>query len=217
MQGIKCRGYSGHFVTIQYIVVMMQNWNSVLCLCVAWHKTVGRSRKSSAEMRRKMKHRIVQVFYGSGKGKTSAAIGQAIRAASLGQKVTIIQFLKGKDAEEFCYLEKLEPDIRLFRFEKWEGRYDKLLESQKKEEIKNFLNAFNFAKKVIDTGECDVLILDEVLGLIDLDILSVEDIISLIDLREDYERLVLTGRMLPKTIAAHADVISKIDLEKDNY
>ena len=162
-----------------------------------------------------MDHRVVQVFYGPGKGKTSAAIGQAIRAASLGQRVTIIQFLKGKDAEEFCYLEKLEPDIRLFRFEKSEGTYDNLLESQKKEEVKNLINAFNFAKKVIDTGECDVLILDEVLGLIDLDILSVEDIISLIELREDYERLVLTGRMLPERIAEYADVISKIDLEKD--
>lgn len=162
-----------------------------------------------------MEHRIVQVFYGSGKGKTSAAIGQAIRAASLGQRVTIIQFLKGKDAEEFCYLEKLEPEIRLFRFEKWEGRYDGLLESQKKEEIKNLINAFNFAKKVIDTGECDVLILDEILGLIDLGILSSEDIISLIELRDDYERLVLTGRMLPEEIAEYADVISKIDLEKD--
>ncbi|MBR1740694.1 MAG: cob(I)yrinic acid a,c-diamide adenosyltransferase [Lachnospiraceae bacterium] len=162
-----------------------------------------------------MDHRVVQVFYGPGKGKTSAAIGQAIRAASLGQRVTIIQFLKGKDAEEFCYLEKLEPDIRLFRFEKSEGTYDNLLESQKKEEVKNLINAFNFAKKVIDTGECDVLILDEVLGLIDLDILSVEDIISLIELREDYERLVLTGRMLPERIAEYADVISKSDLEKD--
>ncbi len=162
-----------------------------------------------------MDHRIVQVFYGSGKGKTSAAVGQAIRSASLGQKVTIIQFLKGKDIEEFGYLEKLEPDIRLFRFEKSDGTYDELLASQKKEEIQNIRNGFNFAKKVIDTGECDVLILDEVLGLIDLDIVSVEDILALVDLRDDYGRLVLTGRTLPEKIAERADIISKIDLEKD--
>ena len=163
-----------------------------------------------------MQERVVQVFYGTGKGKTSAAIGQAIRAASLGQKVAIIQFLKGKDAEEFGYLEKLEPDIRLFCFEKCPGTYDELLESQKKEEIKNIINGFNFAKKVIDTREYDVVILDEVLGLIDLGILSVEDIIQLITLRADYGRLVLTGRMLPAEIAGYADVISKIALEKDN-
>ena len=71
-----------------------------------------------------MGKRIVQVFYGPGKGKTSAAVGQCIRAASLGQSVIIIQFLKGKDAEEFNFLERLEPDIKLFRFEKSEESYD---------------------------------------------------------------------------------------------
>ena len=95
-----------------------------------------------------MGKRIVQVFYGPGKGKTSAAVGQCIRAASLGQSVIIIQFLKGKDAEEFNFLERLEPDIKLFRFEKSEESYDSLLPSQKKEEQQNILNGFNFAKKV---------------------------------------------------------------------
>ena len=68
---------------------------------------------------------------------------------------------------------------------------------------------------MIDTGECDVLVLDEVLGLLDFDIVSVEDIINLIKLKDDYCRLVLTGRDLPKEIAEYADVISKIELEKD--
>ena len=54
-----------------------------------------------------MSQRIVQVYYGSGKGKTSAAVGQCIRAAGLGQSVIIIQFLKGKDAEEFSFLNRL--------------------------------------------------------------------------------------------------------------
>lgn len=162
-----------------------------------------------------MDRKIVQVFYGAGKGKTSAAVGQCIRAASLGQSVIIIQFLKGKDAEEFNFLERLEPDIKLFRFEKSNGSYDELPDSQKKEERQNILNGFNFAKKVIDTGECDVLVLDEVLNLLDWDIVSAEDIIHLIQLKDDYCRLVLTGRRLPAEIAEHADVISKIELEKD--
>ena len=147
-----------------------------------------------------MGKRIVQVFYGPGKGKTSAAVGQCIRAASLGQSVIIIQFLKGKDAEEFNYLERLEPDIKLFRFEKSEESYDSLLPSQKKEEQQNILNGFNFAKKVIDTGECDVLVLDEVLGLLDFGIIEVSDIIKLIELRDDYTRLVLTSLNLKKMI-----------------
>ena len=163
-----------------------------------------------------MGKRIVQVFYGPGKGKTSAAVGQCIRAASLGQSVIIIQFLKGKDAEEFNFLERLEPDIKLFRFEKSEESYDLLLPSQQKEEKQNILNGFNFAKKVIDTGECDVLVLDEVLGLLDIGLIEVLDIIKLIELRDDYTRLVLTGRNLPEELREYVNIISKLDLEKDD-
>ena len=163
-----------------------------------------------------MGKRIVQVFYGPGKGKTSAAVGQCIRAASLGQSVIIIQFLKGKDAEEFNFLERLEPDIKLFRFEKSEESYDLLLPSQQKEEKQNILNGFNFAKKVIDTGECDVLVLDEVLGLLDIGLIEVSDIIKLIELRDDYTRLVLTGRNLPEELRENVNIISKLDLEKDD-
>ena len=163
-----------------------------------------------------MGKRIVQVFYGPGKGKTSAAVGQCIRAASLGQSVIIIQFLKGKDAEEFNFLERLEPDIKLFRFEKSEESYDLLLPSQQKEEKQNILNGFNFAKKVIDTGECDVLVLDEVLGLLDIGLIEVSDIIKLIELRDDYTRLVLTGRNLPEELREFVNIISKLDLEKDD-
>ena len=163
-----------------------------------------------------MGKRIVQVFYGPGKGKTSAAVGQCIRAASLGQSVIIIQFLKGKDAEEFNFLERLEPDIKLFRFEKSEESYDLLLPSQQKEEKQNILNGFNFAKKVIDTGECDVLVLDEVLGLLDIGLIEVSDIIKLIELLDDYTRLVLTGRNLPEELREYVNIISKLDLEKDD-
>lgn len=162
-----------------------------------------------------MNQRVVQVYYGTGKGKTSAAVGQCIRAASLGQSVIIIQFLKGKDAEEFNFLERMEPDIKLFRFEKEKESYDSLLASQQKEERQNILNGFNFAKKVLDTGECDVLVLDEVLGLIDLGIISSEDIIQLVQMRDDYCKLVLTGRNLPQELENYVDIVSKIDLEKD--
>lgn len=162
-----------------------------------------------------MNQRVVQVYYGTGKGKTSAAVGQCIRAASLGQSVIIIQFLKGRDAEEFNFLERMEPDIKLFRFEKEKESYDSLLASQQKEERQNILNGFNFAKKVLDTGECDVLVLDEVLGLIDLGIISSEDIIQLVQMRDDYCKLVLTGRNLPKELQNYVDIVSKIDLEKD--
>lgn len=161
-----------------------------------------------------MNKKIVQVYYGSGKGNTTAAVGQCIRAASLGQEVIIIQFLKGRDAEEFSFLKRLEPDIKLFRFEKEQDFYLNLTREQQEEEKRNILNGFNFAKKVIDTGECDMLVLDEILGLVDFGIITVQDIIHLIELRQDYYKLVLTGHHLPKELIDYVDIISRIEQEK---
>lgn len=161
-----------------------------------------------------MNKKIVQVYYGDGKGKTTAAIGQCIRAASLGHDVIVIQFLKGRDAEEFSFLNKLEPNIKLFRFEKYNEYYCDLSKEEQQEEKQNIMNGLNFARKVIETGECDTLILDELLGLIELEIIEIADVIKLIQLRDDYYKLVLTGNVLPEGLVEHVDMISKIEAIK---
>jgi cob(I)alamin adenosyltransferase len=158
--------------------------------------------------------KIVQVYYGDGQGKTTAAVGQSIRAASKGLRTIIIQFLKGCDTEEFSYIQKLEPDIRLFRFEKSEVCYSDLSEEEQEEERKNIINGFNFARKVLNAGECDMLVLDEVLGLVDLGIITVSDIINLIDMKEDYYKLVLTGMHMPEELVEYADLISLVEQQK---
>lgn len=158
--------------------------------------------------------KIVQIYYGNGKGKTTAAMGQSIRAASKGLRTIVIQFLKGKDSQEFSYLKKLEPDIKLFRFEKAEEYYGDLLPEEQEEERKNIINGFNFARKVLNAGECDMLVLDEVLGLVDLGIITIDDIISLINLREDYFKLVMTGLNMPPELEEYADMISLIEQKK---
>lgn len=157
-----------------------------------------------------MGERLIQIYYGKGKGKTTAAIGQCIIAASKGQNVIIIQFLKGKEKEEFSFIEKLEPNIKLFRFDKALVGYADLNDEEKKEEKINILNSFNFARKVIETGESDVLVLDEVLGLIDFGIVLVQDIIDLISSKADYQRIILTGQNMPKELYDYADWISEI-------
>lgn len=154
--------------------------------------------------------REVQVYYGSGKGKTTAAVGHCIKEASLGHQVIIIQFLKGRNTDELGFLVKLEPDIKLFRFEKEEAFYLDLPEDKKLEEKKNILNGLNFAKKVIETGECDLLVLDEVLGLIDLGIITEDELISLIELRDDPYKLLLTGQSLSPRLLEYVDVAAEI-------
>ena len=160
--------------------------------------------------------RIVQIYYGNGKGKTTAAMGQSIRAASKGLRTIIIQFLKGKDSQEFSYLKKLEPDIKLFRFERADEYYGDLLPEEQAEERKNIINGFNFAKKVLNAGECDMLVLDEVLGLVDLNIITIQDIIDLINMKEDYFKLVMTGLNMPPELEQYADMISVIEQKKGN-
>lgn len=152
----------------------------------------------------------VHVFYGNGQGKTSAAIGQCIKEASMGHQVIVIQFLKGKDLDEFSFLVKMEPQIKLFRFEKETEPFCSLSLEAQEEEKKNIRNGFNFAKKVVETGECDLLVLDEVLGLIDYDIITAEDIINLINLCNENHKIILTGKNLPTKLVNHVETISEI-------
>ena len=156
----------------------------------------------------------MQVYYGLGKGKTTAAVGQCIRAASLGYEAIVIQFLKGRDAEEFSYLKRLEPEIKIFRFEKEKEYFDELPKEIQNEEKKNILNGFNFARKVLETGECDMLVLDEVFGLVEYGIITVEDIINLIQLKDDYYKLVMKGQNLPPELEPYIDMISFIEQKK---
>lgn len=71
-----------------------------------------------------MNRGLVQVYCGGGKGKTTAALGQGIRAASQGKSVIIIQFLKRKNEEEIDFIRRLEPEIKLFRGMRYRSRQE---------------------------------------------------------------------------------------------
>ena len=121
-----------------------------------------------------------------------AAIGRAVQAAVEGKRVVIIQFLKGKGLGDSDFLRRMEPEIKLFRFEKSDGNFVELPEEKKQEEIQNIRNGIGFAKKVLTTGECDLLILDEVLGLVEKDIITEDDLKALLECRGDTD-VILTG------------------------
>jgi cob(I)alamin adenosyltransferase len=157
---------------------------------------------------------VVQAIYGEGKGKTAAALGKSIQAVSHGKKVVFISFLKGKKLAECKCLEKLEPDIKIFCFQKENDYFDNLTFERKEEERFNLLNGFHFANKVVDTGECDVLVLDEVLGLIDLDMISIQDLYKLIEHCAGKVDLIITGKYLPKELLQHIDYASEINRVK---
>ena len=155
----------------------------------------------------------IQVYYGEGRGKTTAALGTAIRETSLGKSVIFIQFLKGKNWTNIQFMERLEPEIRFFRFEKADEFYEHLSAEEKKEESQNIINGFHYAKKVLTTGECDVVVLDEVLGLVDAGIITGVDVDDLLAEKADHVDVIMTGRVLKDEFRSHADEIYAISAE----
>lgn len=152
----------------------------------------------------------VYIYSGDGRGKSPAALGRAVQTAAAGGRVVLIQFLKGKGLEDSEFLKRLEPDIKVFRFEKSCENYEELSQERKQEEISNIRNGIGYAKKVLCTGECDLLILDEVLGLVEKGILCTEDLKNLLDCRNSTD-IILTGINLSDDICVLADEVSKIE------
>lgn len=160
----------------------------------------------------------IYIYSGDGHGKSPAALGRAISMACQGKNVVIIQFLKGRGLEDSEFLRRMEPEIKLFRFEKSEGNFAELSEEQKTDEIINIKNGLNFAKKVLCTGECDLLILDEVLRLIDNGIITVEDLKSLLDMRSDEAMdVIMTGNTVNEEVFVLADEVTKLQSIKGKW
>ncbi|MBQ5426603.1 MAG: cob(I)yrinic acid a,c-diamide adenosyltransferase [Pseudobutyrivibrio sp.] len=159
-----------------------------------------------------MEKGTIQVYYGNGQGKSAAALGNAIRFASQGKKCIIIEFLKSETNTD--YFEKLEPEIKLFRFERSKDGFENLTEEQKEEEKINILNGLNYAKKVLGTGECDLLILDEFLGVLDEGIIDEEDIISALESKSLITNVILTGQNMSQGLFKIADNVLKLESEK---
>ena len=153
---------------------------------------------------------LVYIYAGEGRGKSPAALGRALQAAMEGKNVVIIQFLKGNSMKSKDFLRRMEPEIKLFCFEKSQESYEDLSEEKKQEAIANIKNEMNFAKKVLVTRECDLLILDEVLRLVEKKIVTAEDLKALLDCREEAD-IILTGCKADGEICALADEISWIE------
>ena len=156
-----------------------------------------------------MERELTEVYCGNGKGKTALAIGQSLREATQGKSVIVIQFLKGREKRALDFLQEvIDLDFKIFRFEKSDVNFDELPEDKKQEEILNIKNGLNYAKKVLSTGECDLLILDEVLGLLDTEIVSVEDIRELMTLKNEDMDLILTGLYQARELWDQADEVT---------
>jgi cob(I)alamin adenosyltransferase len=157
---------------------------------------------------------LVQVYTGNGKGKTSAAFGLALRAAGRGLRVYIVQFIKGGfDYGEMYVVDKV-PNVTLKAFGR--GKFV-TAKPPDREDIKLAKEALEFARKVVKSGECDVVILDEINVALNLGLIGLGDVLMLIKARPVHVELVLTGRSAPEEIVQLADLVTEMKEVKHPY
>lgn len=153
---------------------------------------------------------LVEIYMGDGKGKTTAALGQAMRSAGCGLKVYMVQFLKSGKTGEIESSIRLFPEFQIFRFEKQRGFFWTLNDAEKQELKGEIEKAFNFCMNVAANNECDVLILDEIMGVLQNKLLPVEKVISLINNKPKTMEIIMTGRAAPQEIIDMADLVTEM-------
>ena len=157
---------------------------------------------------------LVIVITGNGKGKTTAAFGQALRAIGQGYKVFVLQFMKGRKYGEFIAAEKYLPHltIRMSGLDSFVMR-----DNPAAIDIELAQKGLDMSKKVIKSGKYDMVILDEINVALDFKLIALTEVIELINNKPSNLDLILTGRYAPPEIIELADTVSEIKEIKHHY
>jgi cob(I)alamin adenosyltransferase len=161
---------------------------------------------------------LVLVNTGTGKGKTTAALGTALRAAGHGKKVLILQFIKGSwKTGELKIMKRLKPEIDMIQLGKgFIDIEDGRLKITRKDRD-NAVRSFRLAREKIISGCYDLVILDELINLIAYGMIDTEEVIKLIEDRPVGMDLVLTGRGAPDELINIADTVTDMQEVKHAY
>ena len=156
-----------------------------------------------------MKQSCIHIYCGDGKGKTTAAVGLAVRCAGRGNKVLLVQFLKSRDSGELYSLAKL-PDIEVMR-----GKESKKFTFQMNEEEKHALliehnKMFEHVLAKIKNGGYSLLILDEVIGALNAKVFEMPKLIEFLRHKPENLEVVLTGRNPAPELVEIADYVSEM-------
>lgn len=158
----------------------------------------------------KLNRGYVQVYTGNGKGKTTAAIGQGVRAVGNKYTVYMIQFLKGGKTGELESIKSLHPYFQIFRFEKSRGFFWNLNDDEKRELKEEIQKGYEFALEALKGNKCDLLILDEIMGAISNNLVTEEQVLALIDSKPENTELIMTGRNVPESIIERANLVTEM-------
>ncbi|KAG0512065.1 MAG: cob(I)yrinic acid a,c-diamide adenosyltransferase [Nitrosopumilaceae archaeon] len=157
-----------------------------------------------------MEKGLVIVYTGGGKGKTTAALGMALRAVGHNQKICIIQFIKGSwHYGELNSLKRLEPEVELVRMGKgFVGIIDD--KSPREEHEKIAKEGIKVSKEKIQSKKYDIIILDEVNYAVNLGLIELNDVLDLIKTKPSELNLVLTGNHVKSEIIEEADLVTEM-------
>jgi len=150
----------------------------------------------------------LQVYTGNGKGKTTAAVGLAFRAAGHGFKTYIAQFLKGQPTGEIEAAKKLDPLIRIEQFGR-EG-FITVTDGPGDEDVSRAKAGLARALEAMLSGDFRIVVLDEVNTAVHFKILPEKDVLDFIDRRPAAVELVLTGRYAPASFIDRADLVTEM-------
>ena len=157
---------------------------------------------------------LVIVITGNGKGKTTAAFGQALRAVGQGYKVLVVQFMKGRKYGEFIAAEKYMPHLTIKRF----GLDSFVMrDNPATVDIKLAREGFEFAKKSIAGGKYNMVILDEINVAVDFKLVDLKQVVEIIKNKPPALDLILTGRYAADEIIRLADTVSEVKEIKHHY
>ncbi len=158
---------------------------------------------------------LVQVYTGDGKGKTTAALGLALRALGHGWRAAFFQFLKGGGRTgEAVAAAKLRPELTFAQY----GTGALIIgRPPTPEEIRLAREGLAAARTVLAEGGADLVVLDEIAAAVNLELLSEGEVAAAVKCRAPGVEVVLTGRDMPAGLLALADLVSEIKAVKHPY
>lgn len=147
----------------------------------------------------------IQVYTGNGKGKTTASLGLALRACCAGERVYMLQFLKGQDYAELKAPDYL-PNFTIRQF----GLPHFVFGNPTEDDKAMAREGLQQAEEVIHSGDYDLVILDELNNAVMMDLIDVQDVLDLMDKKPEQVELVITGRYAREEIIEKADLVTEM-------
>lgn len=156
-----------------------------------------------------MEQGMIHIYCGDGKGKTSAAVGLAVRAAGCGKKVLFARFLKNEESGELAVLDKIS-EIEVIHLEKSFGFFSTLSAKEKEEVHRVYESLWRRILSMISDDAYDVLVLDEFMAAYRYGVISRESALEFLRERPESLEIVLTGRGPDESLVELADYVSEI-------